>query len=93
MGPAIRASGRSSMDEPTPRVLTSKQVAEMFCLSESRLRVLRMRGEGPAFIKLGGKKSAVRYFERDVLTWLEGRRVDRASEDLLANAAKRNRRP
>jgi predicted DNA-binding transcriptional regulator AlpA len=45
------------------RILTTKQAAQRFGLSESTLEAWRCRGGGPVFVKFG---KAVRYREPDL---------------------------
>ena len=53
------------------RLLTSKELSEIFGLHDTTLRLWRLRGEGPPFYKVGGK--AVRYDEQKVREWLSDR--------------------
>ena len=48
-------------------VLTTKQAAREVNLAPSTLAKMRVRGEGPPFVKL--TKRAVRYIRRDLLQW------------------------
>jgi hypothetical protein len=53
--------------------LTEAEAAMYICMSRVWLRVQRMRGTGPAYIKIG---RAVRYDIRDLDKWLEAHRVE-----------------
>ncbi len=56
-------------DDP---LLTTRQVAELYQLSEHALADWRVRRCGPRYVKLG---TAVRYRRSDVLAWLEAHTV------------------
>ena len=53
-------------------LLTRDQVQAEFGLSRRFLELSAWRGDGPPMIKLG---RAVRYQRRDILSWIDGRRV------------------
>lgn len=51
-------------------ILTSKELAERWKMSEQILRVWRLKKKGPQYFKLGeGKKASVRYRLDDVEAW------------------------
>lgn len=51
-------------------ILTSKELAERWKLTEQVLRRWRMQNKGPKYCKLGeGKKASVRYLLEDIETW------------------------
>ena len=52
------------------RLLTPKEAAAFLRLSVSWLAKVRMRGDGPVYVKPG---RAVRYRESDLLSWLRSR--------------------
>lgn len=54
--------------------LTPKQVSDWLGLAPSTLADLRARGDGPAFTRLSARN--VRYAVRDVIAWLDSRRVE-----------------
>lgn len=54
-------------------LLTEKQLAEIFSLSDVTLRIWRTKGKGPPHVKIGG---AVRYREKDVEAWIASRVVE-----------------
>jgi predicted DNA-binding transcriptional regulator AlpA len=54
-----------------PSLLTEVATARALGLSLSGLRKLRMRGEGPRFVRCGLR--AIRYREDDVHSWLDER--------------------
>ena len=68
---------RIEMDVSKLRLLTEKQVCEIYNLGLRFLRLQRMRNEGPAFIKtsgrLGHSGGRVLYRVDDVEQWLNTR--------------------
>lgn len=58
-----------------PDLLTPAQLGEYLGLTVGALAQMRYRGNGPKFIKLGGKQ--VRYRESDVQAWLDQQTRDR----------------
>jgi predicted DNA-binding transcriptional regulator AlpA len=55
----------------TTELLTPEQVAEMLQVHPGTLENWRVRGEGPAFVKLGNRRrSPVRYPRKDVEDWI-----------------------
>lgn len=51
-------------------ILTSKDLAARWKVTEQALRHWRMKNKGPSYIKLGeGKKATVRYRLEDVEAW------------------------
>jgi hypothetical protein len=58
---------------PKVRYLNDVEAAKIADLSAQTLRNWRMQGRGPAYVKLG---RAVRYSLNDLISWLEGRRVN-----------------
>lgn len=51
-------------------ILTSKELAERWKMSDQMLRVWRVKNKGPQYFKLGeGKKASVRYRLADVEAW------------------------
>lgn len=64
------------MNNPiVPDLLTPAQLGEYLGLTVGALAQMRYRGNGPKFIKLGGKQ--VRYRESDVQAWLDQQTRDR----------------
>jgi hypothetical protein len=59
------------------RFLSAKETAELLRTTPGQLANLRMRGEGPAYIK---QQRKCLYDIRDVESWLDRRRV-RTSDD------------
>lgn len=52
------------------RLLKSKELAEVFGLTDNALRMWRSQGQGPPYFKIGHR---VRYSEAKVRDWLEDR--------------------
>ncbi len=70
-----------SCTEPA-QLLTSVQTAKLIGLKPQTLRVWRLQGKGPEYIRLGDSpKAPVRYFESDILDWLNNRRFSSTSEE------------
>jgi hypothetical protein len=68
-------------------MLTEDETAEMIGMSAGFLQMARYRGFGPVHHKLG---RAIRYSRRDVVAWLESRRVVAEShEPVTKRGAKR----
>ena len=58
-------------------VLTTREAAAHLTLAKSTIERMRITGEGPRFLKLGG---AVRYRVCDLDAWLESRLTNSTSE-------------
>lgn len=54
------------------KLIDGHTVAEILGISEHQLRVWRMQGRGPMYVKLG---RSVRYNMDDLKAWIESRRV------------------
>ena len=54
---------------PNPSIVRTKQAAEYLSLSPSTLEKMRVRGDGPAFVRLGAR--AVGYRLDDLERWAE----------------------
>ena len=61
-------------------LLTPNQVAKLCGLARSTLAKMRLRGDGPRFVKLG---AAVRYREDDVQEWLAAQPRRRSTSDVV----------
>lgn len=59
-------------------LFTPEQVAARCGLARSTLAKMRLRGDGPLFIKVG---SAVRYREDDVQAWIAAQPRRRSTSD------------
>jgi excisionase family DNA binding protein len=60
------------------KLLTPKEAAELLKVSQSWLAKARMRGDGPAYVKVGER--AVRYSEATLLQWMKSRQRLSTSE-------------
>ena len=54
------------------QLLTEKEAAELICYSPRALQNWRVRGGGPAYVKVSAR--SIRYQRRDVLKWIEDRK-------------------
>lgn len=55
--------------------LREGDAAALLCLAVGTLQNLRIRGDGPAFIRLGGQeRGRVVYSRADLIAWAEARR-------------------
>jgi predicted DNA-binding transcriptional regulator AlpA len=59
------------------RLLTAADAANLLRLSPSWLAKARMRGDGPAYVKLG---RSIRYTETGILQWMKSRQRFSTSE-------------
>jgi excisionase family DNA binding protein len=60
-------------------LLTTRQVSELLDVAEITLRIWRLKGCSPRFVKLG---RSVRYRRADIEAWLDARSVASTSEVL-----------
>jgi predicted DNA-binding transcriptional regulator AlpA len=77
--PTERAAG-ALQKVPTSSIatlLTPKEAAQIWRVSESFLAKARMRGDGPPFIKIG---RSIRYSEGALLQWMKARQRLSTSE-------------
>lgn len=65
----------TTISTPAETLNTPAQVGERFGVTVGALAQMRYRGNGPKFIKLGGKQ--VRYRESDIQAWLDQQTRDR----------------
>jgi len=68
-------------------LLSSKQTAEIIGVKIQTLRVWRMRGCGPRYVRFGGSKGRVVYDPVDVTAWIEGRKAGSTSEETVRQEA------
>ena len=60
--------------------LNNEQAASLIGIAPDTLRIWRVHGKGPKFVKLGdNKRSSVMYYEADVLAWLDERKFTSTS--------------
>lgn len=59
-------------------LLSAEQTAQITGLSQSTLAKMRLRGDGPPYIKLGPRRVA--YSTRDLNSWLDARRFNSTSQ-------------
>jgi len=73
-------AGVAAAQKPTPPavvLLTAKDAAKTLKVSLSWLAKARMRGDGPAYFKIG---NSVRYAESALIEWMRSRRRLSTSE-------------
>lgn len=67
------------MTTPAPQKLAQPaEVAAWLQIPEERLKKMRQRGEGPAYIKIG---RSIRYAWLDVHKWADAQRAQSAGSD------------
>ena len=72
-------------DRDDLELLTSTEVAQLLRVREQSLRVMRVRGRGPKFVRAGdGPNSRVLYSVRDVREWIDTRKRRSTAEDHAA---------
>jgi predicted DNA-binding transcriptional regulator AlpA len=59
------------------KLMNEEGLAEWLGISQSAIAKMRVRGDGPRFLKLGRR---VAYDPADVQAWLDARRVNSTSE-------------
>lgn len=64
--------------------LTTQQAATFLGCSRHTLEVLRIKGGGPEFMKVGPRR--VVYLQRDLETWVEAGRRKSTAEDTVTRA-------
>ena len=77
-GAAPRRQHEWSLDD----LLTSSELAGTLKVSERTPENWRLKGTGPPFVRIGGRRILYRW--RDVLEYLEGRRFSSTSEEQTA---------
>ena len=78
----------------TDDLLNSAETAAILGIRINTLEIWRVRGNGPAFIKLGDHaRSSVRYRRSDVIAWIEKRLYASTSAHSAALVAAQRLRP
>ncbi|WP_342251599.1 helix-turn-helix transcriptional regulator [Sphingomonas sp. OTU376] len=73
--PREQVVGRGNGSLAPRRHLRNQEAAALIGISPTTLKIWRVKGKGPTFIKLGDSKQAtVIYVEEDVLAWLSRHR-------------------
>jgi predicted DNA-binding transcriptional regulator AlpA len=75
--PAPQPPSTTKLGAAGERLLTAKEAAQFLRVSLSFLAKARMKGDGPAYVKM---KRSVRYRELDLIQWMKGRRRLSTSE-------------
>ncbi len=74
-----------SQDNRPPSNLSSKQAATLIGVRPQTLRVWRVKGKGPRYVRLGiNPKSRVVYRVQEVNSWMENRSFHSTSEESKA---------
>ena len=76
--PAPAVLGPQRAATPSLVLLTPKEAAKLLKVSVSWLAKARMRGDGPPYIKVGGR--AIRYTEAALIQWMKSRQRLSTSE-------------
>jgi len=72
----------------TTQLLTSVQTAQLIGVKPQTIRLWRLQGKGPTYVRLGDSpKARVGYFESDILDWLNNRRFSSTSEETVLQGA------
>lgn len=67
---------RTTSQRASLRLLTTNEAADALALSRRTLETYRLRGTGPAFVRIGkSPRGAVRYREADLIEWTEAQLV------------------
>jgi hypothetical protein len=61
--------------------LTSIEVATLLSIKPGTLRLWRMLGKGPAFVRLGGPRGRAVYREEDIESYLRAHRFSSTAEE------------
>ena len=81
----IEQSGSTPMDDRDPATLMNEtQAANLLGFTPRFLQALRVRGDGPLFIRISAR--AIRYRRSDLEYWVE-QRVRTSTSDLGGDAA------
>lgn len=62
------------------QLLNETEAADFLCYSVRALQNWRVRGGGPAFIKVSAR--SVRYCRRDLIAWRDQRRVSHTTQEI-----------
>lgn len=65
----------------TANTLTSTEAAARLRLKPGTLRLWRMTGRGPTYVRLGGPRGRAIYREEDVEAFLQARRFNSTAEE------------
>jgi predicted DNA-binding transcriptional regulator AlpA len=78
------------MNQATKQYINDQELAEMIGMSRNWLQIMRVRGGGPPFIKIG---ASCRYDLAEVSEWLETRRCHSTSDPVYKQARKADNFP
>ena len=74
------------MDKPT-KYINDQDLSEMIGMSRNWLQIMRIRGGGPPFFKIG---ASCRYDLAEVIRWLDKRKCQSTSDLAYTRARKTN---
>ena len=63
------------------RQLTATEAAEALALKPQTLRIWRLKGIGPRYVRYGGPRGRVTYRESDIEAWIAERVHESTSEE------------
>ena len=66
------------------QLLAEKEVAALICYSQRALQNWRVRGGGPAYVKVSAR--SIRYQRRDVLKWIEDQKPSQGESNDIPRA-------
>lgn len=73
---------------PLTPLIRSREAAAILGLQPQTLRAWRLRGAGPAYVRVGGgSRGRVLYRPEDVARWIAQRTFNSTAEEAVANAA------
>lgn len=85
--PNERALPAGELPNRAGRLLRNDEAAALIGIKPVTLKIWRVKGRGPEFIKLGDtKQSGVVYYEQDVRAWLEGRKFRSTSAYIVTSS-------
>jgi hypothetical protein len=67
-------------------VVPTNQAAALLGMQPQTLRLWRLKGTGPRYVRYGGPRGRVVYRVSDLESWLAGRVFNSTSEEGVANA-------
>lgn len=78
--PLPKAEPRIEAPPPPPVYIGEKEAVKLTGMSAAWFQRARWAGNGPPFIKMGGKRGKVQYNREELLKWFEAHKVGSTSE-------------
>ncbi len=72
-------------------IFSSNETAVMLGVKPQTLRIWRLKGIGPAYIRYGGKSGRVVYRLQDIEEWLASNRFFSTTQETVADGKKRKK--